>query len=240
MVVALVWFGRASADTAADRVALSDYAVKLSATATSLATSAGASNDRAVRKKFASRATELSDDLTAFSRRVRKDVPLDAIAKDALDLAKDAAQLVNLADDAEEKEERKSLRAQAQVLEQGVAALRTGVDNTIARAKPAAPAAPAKPAAMTAEQYNQLAGAVRSAAFDQGKVDMVSQAARANYFTAAQVAGLMGLFAFDEGKIEAAVVCWNRIVDPENSYVLFTKLAFDSSKDTLKKRVGAR
>jgi hypothetical protein len=90
--------------------------VKLSANASSLAKSANGSDDRAVRKKFGPRATELSDDLTALARRVRKDIPLDAIAKDALDIAKDAAELVDLADEAEEKEERKSLRAQAQLL----------------------------------------------------------------------------------------------------------------------------
>jgi Domain of unknown function (DUF4476) len=240
VVVLVVFSGRAIADSAADRAAIADAAVKLSANATSLAKSANGSDDRAVRKKFAPRVTELSDDLSALARRVRKDIGLDAIAKDALDIAKDAAELVNLADEAEEKEERKSLRAQAQLLEQGISAMRTNVETVAARTdkKPAAPPVSNKPAAMAADSYNQFVAAVKGASFDKGKLDMVAQGAASNYFTSAQVAGLMATFSFDDGKIDAAVACWNKIVDPENNFVVFTKLQFDSSKEKLRKRVG--
>jgi Domain of unknown function (DUF4476) len=234
-VVMVVFSGRAMADSAAERAAIADAAVKLSANATSLAKSANGSDDRAVRKKFAPRATELSDDLSALARRVRKDIALDAIAKDALDIAKDAAELVNLADEAEEKEERKSLRAQAQLLEQGVSAMRTNVETIAARTdKKPAPPASNKPAAMAADAYSQFVAAVKGASFDKGKLDMVAQGAASNYFTSAQVAGLMAVFSFDDGKIDAAVACWNKIVDPENNFVVFTKLQFDSSKEKLR------
>ena len=57
-------------------------------------------------------------------------------------------------------------------------------------------------------------------------------------FTANQIATLMGLLAFDEGKIDAAVAAWPRCVDPQNSFVLYKKLAFDDSREQLRKRIS--
>ena len=48
----------------------------------------------------------------------------------------------------------------------------------------------------------------------------------------------MDQISFDDGKIDAAAAMWPRLVDPENSFVIFNKLGFDSSKDKLRKRVG--
>ena len=239
VAVAVVLLGRASADSATDRAAIADSAVKLSASATSLAKSASSSDDRAVRKKFAPRATELSDDLSALARRVRKDVPLDAIAKDTLGIAKDAAELIDLADEAEEKDERKSLRAQAQLLEQGVVAMRKNVE-TIAAKKDDSKKGPARPAAMSPQAFNALSAAVKEADFDRGKAAVLQQAAQSNYFTSAQVATLMTFFDFDDGRVEGAVACWSKIVDPENSFVIYTKFDFEGGKEKLRKRVAGR
>lgn len=241
VAVAVVLLGRASADSAAERAAIADAAVKLSANATSLAKTASGSDDRAVRKKFAPRATELSDDLGALARRVRKDVPLEAIAKDTLDIARDAAELVDLADEAEEKDERKSLRAQAQLLEQGVVAMRKTVEIVAAKKDDAKkPAAPARPAAMSPQAFAALSAAVKEADFDRGKAAVLQQAAQSNYFTSNQVATLITFFDFDDGRVEGAVACWSKIVDPENSFVIYTKFDFEGGKEKLRRRVGGR
>lgn len=116
---------QAFADAKSDRAALVDAATKLSTSAGTLGKAAKASDDRGARKKFAPAAVELGDDLAAFARRVGKDVPFKSLAKDMSDLVKDAHALVELADEAEDKEDRKTLRAQAVLLEQGVIGLGT-------------------------------------------------------------------------------------------------------------------
>jgi len=121
----------------ADRPALADAFTKLSASATALGKTAKASDDRGARKRFAPAAVELGDDLAALARRLGKDVPMKAIATDAAEADKAAAKLVELADEVEDKEERKTMRAQASLIEQGIAALRKQLDEA-----PAAPAAP--------------------------------------------------------------------------------------------------
>jgi hypothetical protein len=123
-VVAVVLFcSLAIADSKSDHAALADSANKLSASAGALAKSAKASDDRAARKKFAPAAQDLGDDLSSFARRAAKDQSFAALASDATGLVKDARALVDLADDVEDKDERKSLRASATLLQQGVEAL---------------------------------------------------------------------------------------------------------------------
>jgi hypothetical protein len=118
----------ALADSKVDRSAISDSLTRLATSAASLSRTAKHSDDRGARKKFAPAAQELSDDLTALARRVGKGVPLRAIGKDAAAAEKDAGALVELADEAEEKELRKSLRNHASLLQQGMAAIRKVVD----------------------------------------------------------------------------------------------------------------
>jgi hypothetical protein len=239
LVVLAFTASRAQAD---DRILVADALVKISATAESLAKTAGKSDGRAVRKKFAPAAQDLADDLAALSRRTRKDVPFDALVKDALGISKDALALVDLADESEDKDERKSLRAQAQALEQNVGLARKALEALAAAkpAAPAAPAAPAKPAPMKPDSFNALVSAVKSASFDDDKVAVVQGAARNNWFTSAQVASLVAIPSFGDGKVEVAVACWSKIVDPENNFVIYQKLDFDSDKDKLRRRVGGK
>lgn len=118
---------------AKDRAAIADTATKLSSSAANLAKTAKASDDRGARKKFAPAASDLGDDLAALSRRAGKDIALKTLAKDAADIDKDATALVDLADEAEDKDERKALRAQAVLIEQGVAGMRKTIDEAAAK-----------------------------------------------------------------------------------------------------------
>ncbi|HPH68046.1 MAG TPA: hypothetical protein PLF40_19955 [Kofleriaceae bacterium] len=131
----------ATADSASDRAAISDGLGKLSSNASALAAAAKKSEDRAVRKKFAPKAEELSDDLASLAKRAGKDVALASIGKEAADIGRDAAALIELADEAEDKDERKSLRAQAVLIEQGLGNVRKLIDAAASKGddKPAAP-----------------------------------------------------------------------------------------------------
>ena len=233
-VVALMMFvAFAHADAAQDRSAVADALGKLSSYAEGLARTASKSEDRAIRKKLAARATEVADDLGNLAQRTRKDVPYGTLGKDALAIERDAAALIEITDEAQDKNERKQLRAQATTLEQSVVAVRKVIE-ALARDD----GKPSKPVAMRGDAFDQLVATIRKASFDDDKVAVVRHAAQSNWFTAAQVASVMGLLAFDDGKIDAAVAMWPRLTDPENSFVIFNKLAFESSKEKLRKRVA--
>jgi hypothetical protein len=123
----------AHADNKADRAALADSLTKLANSAGALAKTAKSSDDRGARKRFAPAAQELSDDLAALARRISKDVPLKTLGKDVAGIEKDAGALVELADEAEDKAERKSLRGQASLLQQAIAGMRKSLDAIAAK-----------------------------------------------------------------------------------------------------------
>jgi hypothetical protein len=220
----------AAADTSDDRAVIAEVFAKLSDYADTMARSAAKSEDRAIRKPFASRAADVADDLSRLAQRSRKDVAFSALASDAGAVARDAAALIELADEADDRHERKNYRAQATALEQGIAAVRKALD--------ALRDTDTKPAPMRDAAFLQLLRSIKQTSFDDDKVEVVRHAAKTNYFLAAQVAAVMEVFSFDDAKVNAAVAMWPRITDPENSFIIFNKLTFDSSKEQLRKRVG--
>ncbi|MBA3452643.1 MAG: hypothetical protein H0T42_06030 [Deltaproteobacteria bacterium] len=130
-VIAIVVVGipaAAQADAKSDRAAIAESLTKLSTSAAALGQTAKSSDDRGARKKFAPAATELSDDLASLARRAGKDVPLKTIGKEATAIEKDANALVELADEAEDKAERRSLRSQAVLIGQGLTTVRKSID----------------------------------------------------------------------------------------------------------------
>lgn len=233
IVTLLLFVSFAHADAAQDRSAVAEALGKLSTYADGLARTASKSEDRAIRKKLAPRATDVADDLGNLAQRTRKDVPYGTLGKDALAIERDAGTLIELADEAEDKAERKQLRAQAATLEQSVVAVRKVIE-ALARDE----GKPSKPVAMRDAAFDQLVATIRKASFDDDKVAVARHAAQSNWFSAAQIASVMGLLSFDDGKIDAAVAMWPRMTDPENSFVIFNKLTFDSSKEKLRKRVS--
>ena len=139
VAVVVLLLGTARADQKADRAAIATSLTQLSTNAGTLAKAAKASEDRGARKKFGPAAAELSDDLSALAKRLGKDVAMKSIATDAAAIDKDASALVELADEAEDKEERKSLRSQATMIQQGIAAARKAMDAVKDDAAPSAP-----------------------------------------------------------------------------------------------------
>ena len=123
VVVALLMFAasRADADSAQERSVISDTLDKLGSAAHALAKTAQSSDDRGARKKFASAATDLGDDLKGLARRAAKqDVALAVVVQGLGEIDKDANGLVDVADEVADKQERKTLRAQAVQLQQQI------------------------------------------------------------------------------------------------------------------------
>ena len=228
---------RADADAAADRASLAGSLDRVAKQADTLLRDANDSDDRAVRKKFAPRVEELADDLEGAARKVRKDASWDAVRKELQSISRDASDLVDLADEAEDKAERRALRQQATQLETGVTNAIRDLDTYAARREEARKA-PAKPQPMSADAFRSFLASVRNASFDSDKVATALQGAQNNWFTSQQVASTIELISFDSSKVDAAAGMWSRIVDPENSHVIFNKLSFSSSKDALRKRVA--
>jgi len=234
IVIALVAVPhRASAD---DRGAILDAIARATTTADAFARAAAASDDRAVRKKLAPKATDIVDDLNSLGRRAKKDdVAVSALQSDAANIAKDTAKLIDLVDEASDKTERKTLRAQAQLVDQALAQ----ITKQLADAKPAKPTAPRPQPAMAPASFKQLLDVAGNANTDQQKFEVIN-AAGANWFTANQIGQLMDLINTEAVKVNVASALWPHLVDPQNGFVVFGKLELEGSKAELRRRTGAR
>lgn len=225
---------------------LADLARSSADQADDLARAAGRSEDRAIRKKLADRAADLSDDLSQLARRARKDTPAARIAQDAKDLARDAEDLVDLADEAEDRRERKTLREKAERLERKVAQLRRAAedlaedddrprdrDRRKRRDEP-----PPPPPPMAPDAFNSFVAAIKAEHFESNQLQVVATGVQSNFFTTNQIAAVMDIFSFGSGKVEAASRMWTRVLDPQNSFVLYQRLTFSSDKEKLRQRIG--
>lgn len=237
----VVWLGvvvcgRAYAD-APNKAVIIDTLTKLATAADGLAKEAANSDDRGARKKFAPRAREIADDLNDLATTARKEgTTLARLGGGIAPIDKDAAGLPDLADEIEDKTERKAMRQKANLLQQAVSATRKLIDSEAAKgdAKPA----PTKPTPISDASFQKLVAAIEAASFDKDKVQVVQSAAKVSWFTTAQVGAMMELVSFEDGKVDIAAACWARIVDVENRVGLYSKLTFSSSKDKLRGRVG--
>jgi hypothetical protein len=81
--------------------------------------------------------------------------------------------------------------------------------------------------------FGMLKQYVRKEAFDDRRINMAKQAAGNSYFSTAQVRDLMGIFSFDDGKLDVAKYLYNRTVDRNNYYQLTDALSFSTNKDAL-------
>jgi hypothetical protein len=112
---------KAVADDKSQRSLAAAQFQSLADTAKALADTAKASEDRAARKRFAPAALDISDDVTMLAKRVLREVEWKIILSDAESIRKQTKALIAMADDVEEKDERKVLRAAAVQLDDGLA-----------------------------------------------------------------------------------------------------------------------
>lgn len=82
---------------------------------------------------------------------------------------------------------------------------------------------------MHPDDFNVLLGVISSKWFESTKRDITMQALSADYFTSAQIAELLGLFAFESTKLEIARFAYNRVVDQDRFYIVYDSFTFESS-----------
>ena len=91
---------------------------------------------------------------------------------------------------------------------------------------------------MSQQDFATFLSRVAGASFDSNRLDLVHTAAQANVFTTDQVVALMKTSAFDDSRIDIAVSLRPRVVDPDRYALVFDALQFQSSRDTLRQRLG--
>jgi Domain of unknown function (DUF4476) len=89
--------------------------------------------------------------------------------------------------------------------------------------------------AMGTNDFNQFKQTITNAGFENTKLAIAKQTIGNNYFTAAQVKEIVGLFSFENSKLDIAKTAYRRSIDKNNYFIVSDAFAFNSSKEELAK-----
>lgn len=98
---------------------------------------------------------------------------------------------------------------------------------------------PAVPAAIDSESFSSLIQSLHSATFDKNKISVLASTVNRIYFTSNQAAQIIRKMDFSAGQADAAVMLYPRVLDKQNWHVIYNSVDFESTKETIRQRVGS-
>lgn len=128
---------------------------------------------------------------------------------------------------------------------------RTGTPTPVIDTKPA----PTKPAVysmpgytgrvgcawpMTDSEFSDVKKSIEAKSFEDSKITLAKQVGSSRCFTVDQVKGLMGLFSFEDSKLDIAKYAYERTFDIDNYYKVNDAFTFETSIDDLNGYIQAR
>ncbi len=90
---------------------------------------------------------------------------------------------------------------------------------------------------MTSSDFQKLLSALKSESFEKGKLRWLQGTVANNNFTVDQAKKVMRIFSFANGKVQAAAMMYDKILDKNDFYKVYEELTFDSDKEKLKKMI---
>lgn len=93
---------------------------------------------------------------------------------------------------------------------------------------------------MSDTEFNEAKTSIASKGFEESKMTLARQIGDGHCFSTAQVKGIMGLFGFEETKLEFAKYAYDRTHDIGNYYKVNDAFSFESSIDDLNNYIKGR
>lgn len=94
-----------------------------------------------------------------------------------------------------------------------------------------------RPEAISEGDLKDLREAIRKAAFADDQLQILQSASKGNFYTCAQIIGILELFPFSSDKLKALNLTFPRCLDPGNSFKIIDAFVFD--KDEARKIIDA-
>lgn len=93
---------------------------------------------------------------------------------------------------------------------------------------------------MDTSSFTSAKGSISSKGFDDTKLSTAKQAVKANCMSVAQIKEVMGLFGFEETKLEFAKYAYDFCTDKNNYYMVGDAFSFSSSTDELNEFIESK
>jgi hypothetical protein len=88
---------------------------------------------------------------------------------------------------------------------------------------------------MTSSSFRELINNLKNEPFSSGKLNILKDAVRGNYFTSEQVVDILSVFDFEKDKLESAKMLYPKVVDKNNFFKVYSVFKFNSDKEELRK-----
>jgi len=97
------------------------------------------------------------------------------------------------------------------------------------------------PCTVSQADFDDIKRSINNASFASSKVTIGKQAIQAKKcFTVKPIKEILGLYSFDENKLDMAKFCYDYCIDKSNYYQVNDVFSFSSSKDALSTYVQSR
>jgi hypothetical protein len=93
---------------------------------------------------------------------------------------------------------------------------------------------------MSDAEFSDASKSIESKGFEESKMTMAKQIGKDRCFTVSQVKGIMGLFGFEDSKLDFAKFAYDHVYDKGNYYKVNDAFSFESSIDELNKYIEGR
>jgi len=87
-------------------------------------------------------------------------------------------------------------------------------------------------------EFSKIKAHISSKSFEDSKLTTAKDIAKNKCLTASQISRIMGLFTFEDSRIEFAAFVYEYAFDPDNYYEVYDAFEFELSIDELKERLG--
>lgn len=94
--------------------------------------------------------------------------------------------------------------------------------------------------AMSPADFLDAKASIAAKGFEETKLTLAKQIGGSNCFTSDQVSSIMGLFGFEDSKLDFAKFAYDHVVDVNNYYKVNDAFGFSSSVDELNKYIQGR
>jgi len=88
---------------------------------------------------------------------------------------------------------------------------------------------------MSSSSFRELINNLKNESFSSGKLNILKDAVRGNYFTSEQVVDILSVFDFEKDKLESAKMLYPKVVDKNNFFKVYSVFKFNSDKEELRK-----
>jgi hypothetical protein len=94
--------------------------------------------------------------------------------------------------------------------------------------------------AVSADEFAKVLKAVKAPPFDDAKLSVVEALALGRYYTCAQVKDMLRSFAFDDGRVKAAVALYPQVTDQANFGSVLDAFAFEANRKAVRDKLKLR